>query len=433
VSTLKHIKATILKEWLLFGRDIGGLLVLLVMPAILIFIMALVQDAPFRDYQDLHLEVLLADEDGGALSTAVRETLSTSKAFKIVDKLDGRALTADNIRDAVRSGKHSIGLIIPKGATAEVVNAANTIANTLAEKLGTGTLPQRPPRDSLHVRLLFDPISRPAFRLAIHAALDKAISGASTKLLVSRISRLSGKEADSIEAPDLPKLLAGLSISEEKTNNSHQIPKHINSVQHNVPAWAIFGMFFIVVPLSGHIIREREEGSALRVRLIPGATLGVAIGRILANTSICCMQFILMCAVGRWLLPLAGLTSLSLGTHPLALIPIVVATGLCATAFGNLVGTFFRTYGQALPFGAISIVILSALGGIWVPVELLPPVLQTLAKISPLHWALDGVQTVILRDGGWKEAIIPTAVLSTIAAAFFGLSILREQLKERGI
>lgn len=433
MSTYKHIRATVSKEWLLHSRDIGGLLVLLVMPAILIFIMAMVQDAPFRDYQDLHLEILLADEDGGALSTAVRETLVRSKAFKIVDTLNRQPLTPTSITDAVRHGKHSIGLIIPKGATAEVVNAANTIANSLAAKLGNGTLPQRPARDSVHIRLLFDPISRPAFRLAIHAALDKAISGASTRLLVSRISRLSGTETDSNKAPDLQKLLAGLSIREEKTDDSQQIPKHINSVQHNVPAWAIFGMFFIVVPLSGHIIREREEGSALRVRLIPRGSLGVAIGRIVANAAICCMQFVLMCAVGRWLLPLTGLPALSLGVHPSALIPVVLATALCATAFGNMVGTFFRTNGQALPFGAISIVILSALGGIWVPVELLPPVLQTLAKMSPLHWALDGVQIVILRDGNWGDAVVPTVILCSIAAALFAVSIAREHLKETGV
>jgi ABC-2 type transport system permease protein len=140
----------------------------------------------------------------------------------------------------------------------------------------------------------------------------------------------------------------------------------------------------------GHIIREREQGSALRVRLIPGAERGVGIGRILFNTIVCCVQFVVMCAVGRWLLPVFGLPALTLGQHPGALIPVVLATAICATAFGYCLGMMFRSGAQALPFGSIAIVILSALGGIWVPVELLPPVLQATAKVSPLHWALDG-------------------------------------------
>jgi ABC-2 type transport system permease protein len=269
--------------------------------------------------------------------------------------------------------------------------------------------------------------------MAIHAALDKAVSGASTRLLMNRISRLAGADTDTASSADLQKLLAGLSIREEQTSNSREIPKHINSVQHNVPAWAIFGMFFIVVPMSGHIIREREEGSALRVRLIPGAASGVAIGRILANTLVCCLQFVVMCAVGRWLLPLAGLPALTLGEHPEALLPVVAATALCATAFGNFIGTFFRTTGQALPFGAIAIVILSAIGGIWVPIDLLPNLLQAIAKASPLHWALMGVQAIILRDGSWGDILIPTMVLLSIAAVLLGASLWRDQKEGAGI
>lgn len=433
MSRFQVIRATIFKEWLLLRRDVGGLLVLLVMPAVLILIMALVQDAPFRDYQDLHLELLVADEDGGALSTAIHQTLGASKAFKLVDSLDGEAITPATLQKSLRRGKHRIGLIIPRGSTAEVVNAANIIANSFASQLGNGKLPERLPRDSVNIQLLFDPVSRPAFRMAVHAALDKAISGASTKLLLERINRLSGNTADTSGHQDFQKLLQGLSVREEQTAGTQQVSKHINSVQHNVPAWAIFGMFFIVVPLSGHIIREREEGSALRVKLIPGAAAGVAIGRIIANTLICCLQFLVMCAVGRWLLPQAGLPALTFGAHPSALIPVVLATALCATAYGNLIGAFFRTNGQALPFGAISIVILSALGGIWVPVELLPTVLQKLAKISPLHWALEGVQTVILRDGGWAEIVLATTVLSVLAIVLFALSTFKEHRTLHGV
>ena len=424
-SVFKSGLATIFKEWLLLIRDPGGLLLLLLMPAALILIMALVQDAPFRDYQELHFDILLADEDGGALSASIRETLTKGKSFRLIDAVDGMPLSAAKLRERLLHGSNGIGLIIPKGATAEVVNAANTVANSLAPQTSAGQLPQRPPRDSLAVRLLFDPVSRPAFRLAIHAALDKAISGAATKLLLSRLRRLSGNQDDSAASPDVRQILSGLSVREEAAGQNGKVAQHINSVQHNVPAWAIFGMFFIVVPLSGHIIREREEGSALRLRLIPGAATGAAIGRILANAFVCCLQFALMCAVGRWLLPFTGLPALSLGMHPAALLPVVAATALCATAYGNLIGMTFRSGGQALPFGAISIVILSALGGIWVPVELLPPAMQAIAKVSPLHWALQGIQSVLLRDGGIGDVLLPTAILLLLAAVMWALSLWR--------
>lgn len=424
---VKHIVlATIYKEWLLLCRDLGGLLMLLVMPAALIVIMALVQDAPFRDYQEVQLDLLLADEDGGPLASEIRSGLRGSKAFRLIDSIDGRPMNAASLYEALQQGRQQVGIVIPKGASGEVANMANIMANTLVAQLGTGRLPERIPRDSVAIRLYFDPVSRPAFRLAIRAALEKFITAASSHLLMARISRMSGDTAIASDEK-LKKLAAGIGIREQVLGKSGTPATRINSVQHNVPAWAIFGMFFIVVPLSGHIIREREEGSALRVRLIPGAGGGVAIGRILFNTVVCCAQFVVMCAVGRWLLPLFGLPALTLGAHPAALAPIVIATALCATAYGYLLGAVFRSGAQALPFGAISIVILSALGGIWVPVELLPSMLQTVANISPLHWALQGVQAIILRDGNWANMLVPVGILLSLSVMMWAIGLLRER------
>ena len=72
---MKKILATIIKEWILLRRDIGGLMMLLIMPGILIMVMAMVQDAPFKDYQQLKFELLFVDQDGGKLA----ETLPSLK------------------------------------------------------------------------------------------------------------------------------------------------------------------------------------------------------------------------------------------------------------------------------------------------------------------------------------------------------------------
>jgi ABC-2 type transport system permease protein len=428
----KIIYATVIKEWLLIRRDLGGLLILLVMPAILILIMALVQDAPFRDYQDLQLKVLVADQDQGSLGRAVTESLRKSASFELIDSIDGQPISADELHQYLQHGQYRLGLIIPQGASGEIANAANTVANSLSGSFSGARLPQRPARDSLSIRLVFDPVSRPAFRLAIHAALDKAVSAASMQLLLRRISQLSGSSTDTVSQQRLLATLEGLSILDEQAGRGGAAMTHINSVQHNVPAWAIFGMFFIVVPLGGHIVREREQGSALRVMLIPGASLSAAIGRILANTFVCCLQFVAMCMVGLWLMPVVGLPALDFGAQPAALIPVVLATALCATAYGNFIGSVFTSGIQAVAFGAISIVILSALGGIWVPVELLPQAMQEIARFSPLHWGLEGIQAIILRQGNWLSVLKPTLMLIILAAILLVAGYLGRQKGAQG-
>ncbi len=70
--------ATIYKEFLLLVRDPGGVALIFIMPLALVIVMALVQDAPFRDYQELKLEVLLIDQDRDSLSAKVMKAFKAS-------------------------------------------------------------------------------------------------------------------------------------------------------------------------------------------------------------------------------------------------------------------------------------------------------------------------------------------------------------------
>ena len=59
----------------------------------------------------------------------------------------------------------------------------------------------------------------------------------------------------------------------------------MTAVQQSVPAWLIFGMFFVVIPIAGVLIQERNDGTLTRLATFgvsPGALLG---GKLLAFMS----------------------------------------------------------------------------------------------------------------------------------------------------
>jgi ABC-2 type transport system permease protein len=207
----------------------------------------------------------------------------------------------------------------------------------------------------------------------------------------------------------------------------------MNSVQHNVPAWAIFGMFFIVIPICSHLIREREEGSALRIELIPYARRYVALGKIFFYTIVCSLQFALMFAVGIWLLPVLGLPSLYLGLNAWLLMPVGLCIAIAATSYGYFIGAVFKTTNQAMPFGAISIVILSAIGGVWVPIEILSDMMQKTAMISPLYWGLDAVNNITLRNGNLADVMIHLTVLLVFSAILWMISTWKNKRRHRSL
>lgn len=416
--------ATIRKELLLLMRDPGGLLLLLIMPAALIIVMALVQDAPYRDYQEMKFEILVTNKDKGSVGLKVIEGLRKNKSFIVIDQLEHQLVDEAQLKNHLQDGSYQMGIVIPENATTSLVNTSNKLANQMAESMGmAGGLAINPAADSSTIQLLFDPVVKPSFRSALNFALNQYITQVKIEILLDRMGKMSGNDSTTAINTDA---LNVLNVSEKSLGKGAQISASMNSVQHNVPAWAIFGMFLIVVPISGNMIRERDEGSALRIQLIPTATKRVGLGKIVFYMMVCILQFFVMLMVGIFILPFFGLPRLYLGAHPEALLPVAVAIAFAAVNYGYFIGSIFKTANQAMPFGAISVVLFSAVGGVWVPVEILPEMMRKVALTSPLHWSLEGVNEIILRGKGITGILKPFVILVasggllSILPVFFG-------------
>lgn len=399
--------ATIRKELLLLMRDPGGLLLLLIMPAALIIVMALVQEAPYKDYQEMKFDILVINKDKGDIGSKIIAQLRASKNFVVKDSLDNVLLTQAGFKENLRNGKYKMGIIIPENATNMMVNMSNNLANQLASSMNMpAALPVNSAMKNTDIELIFDPVVKPSFRASLTFALNEYISKVKMEAILGRLSKLNGgRDSAGINLASIQ----GLSVTERSLDNGRQL-KHTNSTQHNVPAWTIFGMFLIVVPISGNMIRERDEGSDVRIKLIPNANTSVSIGKIVFYILVCMFQFFIMTLVGIYILPFFEIPAFTLGLHSWLLIPVAAGISFAAVSYGYFVGSVFKTANQAMPVGAISVVLFSAMGGVWVPIEILPDIMRRIAMVSPLHWSLEGVDQVVIRNGN-IGAILPSFLI----------------------
>ena len=430
---MRKILATFINESRLFAKDLAGMALLFLMPLALTVLMALIQDAPFREYQDIRFEILWVDKDGGKMARQLGAELDSIPQFVLIRKLNDQLLTADKAQELVHKGNYKLAVIVPEGVSAEVANSANQVANELGAKLGApGKLPQRESRQ-MALEIYFDPVIKQAMKLSLLNALEKQVTRIQAEIILSRLeNRLDEQAADS-SGPGLrlQEKLQAVQIREISSGQQATAQLTTNSVQHNVPAWALFGLFFMIIPIAGNFIREREDGSLMRIKMIPGSYFTILLGKLGFYIVLGMLQFFVMLAAGALLMPLLGLDSLQIGNAFGSLFLTVLVVAATATAYGVLIGSVFQTPNQALPFGAISIVILSAIGGIWVPVEILPAGLQQLAKLSPLHWALDAINELFLRSGSiltvWKQLVI----LLIFALLFFLIAGITESRRRR--
>ncbi len=416
--------ATIKKEFLLLSRDLGGLLLLLIMPAALIVVMAVVQDAPFRDYQEMKFDIQVLNKDKGSVGKKIIEGLQRNKSF-VITTMPGTDDRAEALlHDHLKKGLSQMGIIIPAQATTALVHTSNELANEMARVMGLPAgMPVQQQPDTAQVQLLFDPVIKPSFRSSLYHALQLYITQVKMELLMERLGKMNRSDTAQESGISLAQLDAVLVVREQLVGDGPAISGTVNSVQHNVPAWAIFGMFLIVVPLSGNMIRERDDGSTVRILLIPDAVRRVGIGKIFFYMMVCLLQFTVMLLVGLYLLPLFGLPALYLGTYPLLLLPVAICIAFAAVSFGYFIGCVFKTANQAMPCGAISVVLFSAMGGVWVPVEILPRAMQTIALCSPMYWSLEGINQVLLRGAGLSGILTPCALLVTLGMVLVFLPV----------
>jgi ABC-2 type transport system permease protein len=187
-----------------------------------------------------------------------------------------------------------------------------------------------------------------------------------------------------------------------------QIP---SAVQQNVPAWGLFGIFFIAVPLSGAIVRERSSGIMTRLQLLPVSFMTLLTGKLLAYAVVCLAQFALVMLIGRFVMPLFGAAPLTLGQAPGTVVMVLLCVALAATGFGILLGVVTRTYEQASMIGAISVVIAAAIGGVMVPVFAMPRIMRDISQVSPMAWGLDAFLDLFARGGSFTTVWLQAAML----------------------
>lgn len=408
--------SSVIKEFKLLLRDLHGLAVLFVMPILFVLIMSAAlsdsQENPLRD-----AKIVLA----GSADSRLDENLFAA--------LEGEGL---NVRFVETHRLAAFQAALQRGETDLLLFNPNSEETPLDK--------EKP------LRLWLSPDTDRARLLAIKGMVEKHYTAERLNLYLDGSEvKLKGKsplvrEVEKEANHQLDDKFAGINAYLEREawqetylNHGGKEVVRPNSVQHSVPAWLIFGMFFIMIPLSNVMAMERQTNTITRLRMarVPAGKLIAA--KLIPYFLINQLQFAGMLALGRWVLPKLGMPALQLSGCLGVYAMLAAAVSLAALGYGLLVSVVARSTEHAVVPGGGGIIIMAALGGIMVPTYVMPDIMQTVAQFSPMGWALSGFQTLLLRQAG-LEQILP--VLGRLAA--FGLltltaaaAVYRGQLKKQ--
>lgn len=108
---------------------------------------------------------------------------------------------------------------------------------------------------------------------------------------------------------------------------------------------------------------------------------------------------------------------------------VALFCGFAAIGYGILVGTIAKTQEQSAPFGSTSVIILAAIGGVWVPVFAMPEMMQIVAKCSPMNWGLNAFYDVMLRRVGIVDVLPEIGLLFSFFLLTTTIALLYDKKK----
>ncbi len=274
------------------------------------------------------------------------------------------------------------------------------------------------------IQLLFDPTLDRSLRALVESHTMLSLQAVLLAQLHEEMKHSDAPQAINVGVIDVSRFTGLLS---ERAVGGFVLP---NPIQQTVPAYALFGMFFIVIPLSNSMIRDRRFGVFKRLLSFPVSPLQLLIGKVLPFIVINILQFLIMFAIGLYVMPkLTGL-NFTIDVNPLLVFVITLASAMAATAYGLMISCLAKTTEQASAFGSLSVVILAIVSGVMIPRFVMPEFMQNLGQISPIYWGLEAYHDVILRNQGFSEVALKLGVLVGFSCLCGVIALLRFRWQE---
>ncbi len=407
---IRQIIAITLKELKVLWLDREALALLFAMPMFFILVMSFALEGVFEAGSKGHpIPILVIHQNGGRLADQAISDLKRMEGLILIETHEGIPLTSDKAEQLIGRGVYPLALLFPEGYTEQILKNANDLQKGKA---------------------IVYLISDPAMNLQLLATVKGAIQGAiERRVLLARIPQrlkemfgtLGGTEGQ------LDNMLEDPNISERGRSGVdfiHTFPKGFNAgrrptaTEQNVPAYTIFGVFFIVLTLASSFLQEKKDGTFQRILAAPLSKTALLIGKLLPYYLVNLIQIAMMFCIG------VVVFGMKLGNLP-GLVIISFALAAAANGLGLLVAALGKTEPQVNGLSVLLAITLSALGGMMVPTFIMPNLMKTLSLFTPHAWALAGYHDIIIRGLGTKDILSEMVVLLGFAFIFFVIALWR--------
>jgi len=393
---------------------------LLLTPALMTILIALVTGGAFSGTEILRLDVI--DKDNTLTSSQFLATVRQANPGLTLCPMDNTA------KDICDLGKSEI--LSESQALDRIANSTSLALLEIPAGFGASLAAQTPVTLTFRSASSFG-VSQPA-KEAVQAALSQVnAASVASQIGLSAIDRLEGQPLAADQAQQMKGSLyqRALEMGKEKvvavtftlsdTSQERSVGQSLQQgLGQSVPG---MGTMFVLMTIFGGmaaLIVERQQWTLQRLAVMPVSRSTLLAGKILARFCLGLLQFMVVLIVGAVL-------GMNFGEAPLALLLLVIVYTLSVTALSFAVGSGLKNPAQASGLGLLLALTLAPLGGAWWPMSISPRFLQIIGHVSPVAWAMDGFTALTYEGAHLVDIWVPVVVLLGITVVAFLIAIPR--------
>lgn len=403
-----------IKDLKIVFRDRAALIMMLLAPFLLTFGMGLVTGRFSGSSSGISdIPVVIVNQDEGELGKALVDVFNSEELAELVEPVSGSEPEA--ARRLVEEDEVAAVIIIPAGFTDSVIPQREDFATGGANsddavKIEIHVNPTRPTSAGIVKSIVDEYLSRiEEGRIGGETAIIQMLaSGRITPDMAEAAGEEMGQRLQ--DSPTDDALAIALITS---TAAGEEVEFDI--LAYITPGMALLFLMYTVSYGGRSILAEKSQGTLPRLLVSPTTSAQILGGKV----------FGIFLTGAAQMFILIGSTSLLFQLKwgdPLAVVALVLAAVFGATGWGMLITALARTPSQVGSIGSAVMLIFGILGGSFINLEQMPPIVQTLSRITPNSWALDGFTTLAL-GGTLTHLSAPVTALLTMGLILFVSSV----------
>ncbi len=428
------------KDLTLFLKDKTAIVLTFLVPFFVIYIVGnIFSGAGDNGGLSSSIKLAIYDESGDSHTAALIDGLASEESIELIQDRAGPdqnriPFDRESIRQGIVDHEYNFALIIPKDYLKEegiglrldfLSNPKNQIEaqiiNGLIQKTIFTKLPQlMSGQFDNYQRELMGDQKYTEFLDGLAALISLSYDDAEYEDIRENMGfeglskLLAGETAEGEEGESNAALLSNMiEIDEDQVFGKELKNPYLTRM---IGGYAIMFLLFATTGSAASLFEERNQGIFLRLLSMPVKRTHILWSKFIFNTLLGVTQALTLFIASSFLFKVEVFPNF------LNLFVVSIFASAACTAFGMLLASISKTPQQAQGFGTLLIISMSALGGAWFPLSMMPSAMQVIGKFTLVYWGVESYLGALWEEAGLIALIPELSVLTGIAVVLIAIS-----------